>query len=75
MKAKTLFIALGTTLILACAPPEQRSEEQIDTTTMTGKDTVGTDTITNVSGRSGDNSAGQDTTNTAEQKAIRDAGK
>lgn len=75
MKAKILVLTLGTTLFMACASPEQRSEEEIDTTTITGSDTVGTDTTTNVSGRSGDNSAGTDTTNTAEQKAIRESGK
>ena len=75
MKAKTLIITLGTTLFMACASPEQRSNDQMDTTTITGSDTAGTDTITNVSGRSGDNSAGADTTNTAEQKAIRESRK
>ncbi len=75
MKANTLIIALGTTLFMACASPEQRSEEQMDTTTITGSDTVGTDTTTNVSGRSGDNGTGTDTTNQAEQKAVRESGK
>lgn len=75
MKAKSLCIALGISMPMACASPEQRSEDQIDTTTISGSDTAGTDTITNVSGRSGDNSAGADTTNTAEQKAIREADK
>jgi hypothetical protein len=75
MKVKTLIIALGTILFMACASPEQRSEDQMDTTTITGSDTVGTDTTTNVNGRSGDNSTGTDTTNTAEQKALRESGK
>jgi len=67
----TFLLAIG---FFGCASPEQRATEQMDTTTVEASDTAGTDTVTNVNGRSGDNGTGTDTTNTAEQKAIRQAG-
>ncbi|RZM20229.1 MAG: hypothetical protein EOO88_36790 [Pedobacter sp.] len=66
------FVSLAATCLLACASPEQRATDQIDTTTVDAADTAGTDTVTNVNGRSGDNGTGTDTTSTAEQKAIRE---
>jgi hypothetical protein len=74
MKLKTIITILGLTSLMACASPEQRANEQIDTTTITPSDTAGKDTTTNVNGRSGDNSTGTDTTNTVEDKAIRESG-
>ena len=69
-----LGVALITICFIACASPEQRSNDETDTTTIQYKDTTATDTVTNVDGRSGDNGTGTDTTNTAEQKAIRESG-
>ena len=74
MKTKHFFFLFAVTALMACASPEERSTEQIDTNTIKNKDTAGTDTITNVNGRSGDNGTGTDTTNTVEQRAIREAG-
>jgi hypothetical protein len=72
MKSNHLFfVTLAATCLLACASPEQRATEQMDTTTVDAADTAGTDTVTNVNGRSGDNGTGTDTTSTVEQKAIR----
>jgi len=71
---KLLFLSLATSCFFACASPEQRATDQMDTTTVDAADTAGTDTVTNVNGRSGDNGTGTDTTNTAEQKAIRESG-
>lgn len=74
MKTKHLFFFLVPIAFMACASPEQRAGEQIDTNTVQHTDTTGTDTVTNVNGRSGDNGTGTDTTNTVEQKAIRESG-
>lgn len=71
---KCLTLSLITICFVACASPEQRATEETDTTTIQYKDTTGTDTVTNIDGRSGDNGTGTDTTNTAEQKAIRESG-
>ena len=72
MKSTYLFfLSLAATCFLACASPEQRATGQTDTTTIGAADTAGTDTVTNVDGRSGDNGTGTDTTSTVEQKAIR----
>ena len=65
------FLSLAATCFLACASPEQRATGQTDTTTVDAGDSPGTDTVTNVNGRSGDNGTGTDTTSTVEQKAIR----
>lgn len=73
MKTKQFFLLLAATVFMACASPEQRANEQTDTNTIQHDDTTGTDTVTNVDGRSGDNGTGTDTTNTAEQKAIRES--
>jgi len=75
MKTKHLILLLFTAVFASCASPEQRASKETDTNTIKYKDTTGTDTVTNVDGRSGDNGAGKDTTNTAEQKAIRESGK
>lgn len=75
MKTKHFFLLLAPIALMACASPEQRATDQIDTNTNQHADTSGTDTITNVNGRSGDNGIGTDTTNTVEQKAIRESGK
>jgi hypothetical protein len=75
MKIKISMIVLAVIGLMACASPEQRATEEIDTNTVNSADTTGTDTVTNVNGRSGDNGTGTDTTNTAEQKAIQEAGK
>jgi hypothetical protein len=69
-----LITALMTACLFGCASPEERANKQIDTNTTTAQDTTGTDTLTNVNGRSGDNGTGTDTTNTAEQKAIQEKG-
>lgn len=71
---KLLLIAFIATCFAACASPEQRATGETDTNTVNSADTAGTDTITNVNGRSGDNGTGTDTTNTAEQKAITESG-
>ncbi|AOM78874.1 hypothetical protein [Pedobacter steynii] len=75
MKLKHTLFLLATSSLIACASPEERSTQQTDTNTVKNKDTVGSDTITNVSGRSGDNGTGTDTTNTTEQRAIQESGK
>jgi outer membrane biogenesis lipoprotein LolB len=75
MKTKHLLIIFAIAGLTGCASPEERSTEQTDTNTIMAEDNAGTDTITNVDGRSGDNGAGTDTVNTAEQKAIRESGK
>lgn len=75
MKAKKLLLLVIPIAFMACASPEQRASKQIDTNTNKYSDTTGTDTITNVNGRSGDNGTGTDTTNTVEQKAIQESGK
>jgi len=75
MKLKILMIGAVVMGLMACASPEERATEQIDTNTVDPADTAGKDTITNVNGRSGDNGTGTDTTNTAEQQAIQEAGK
>jgi len=74
MKTKHSLLILVSTVLMACASPEQRAVGQTDTNTVNAEDTAGTDTVTNVNGRSGDNGAGTDTTNTEEQKAIRQSG-
>lgn len=70
-----ILITLMATCLFACASPEERSTNTMDTTTVASSDTAGVDTVTNVNGRSGDNGTGTDTTNTVEQKAIRESGK
>jgi hypothetical protein len=75
MKTSNLMIfCLAATSFLACASPEERATDQIDTTTIDHSDTGSTDTVTNVNGRSGDNGTGTDTANTLEEKAIRQSG-
>lgn len=69
------MIVLTTVGMLGCASPEDRSNKKTDTNTVMAEDTAGTDTITNVNGRSGDNGTGTDTTNTIEEKTIRESGK
>lgn len=75
MNVKYILLLLAATAFTACTSPEQRANEQIDTNTIKYKKGTDTDTVTNVNGRSGDNGTGTDTTNTAEQKAIRESGK
>jgi hypothetical protein len=75
MSTKYFLLLFAATALTSCTSPEQRASEQTDTNTIKYKDSTGTDTVTNVDGRSGDNSTGTDTTNTAEQKAIRESGK
>ena len=75
MKTKFLLIALATSLMAACASPEQRAEGTIDTVEpMTAQDSMGKDTITHTGSMSGDNGAGADTTDMNRQKATRQAG-
>lgn len=73
MKTQYFLIVLATMSLLSCASPEDRSNKQIDTNTIMVEDTAGTDTTVN--GRSGDNGTGTDTTNTFEEKTIRESGK
>jgi len=75
MKTINILVTLTVTCFFACASPEERSTAQTDTTTVEPSDTTGVDTLTNVNGRSGDNGTGTDTTNTVEQKAIRESGR
>jgi hypothetical protein len=59
----------------ACASPEERATDQIDTTeNHSMNDSTDTDTITATGSMSGDNGAGADTADTKRQKATRAAG-
>lgn len=53
MKTEHSLLILASTVLMACASPEQRAVGQMDTNTVKAEDTAGTDTVTNVNGRSG----------------------
>lgn len=75
MKIKLLIIAAAVTVLSACASPEERATDQIDTTeNHSMNDSTSTDTITATGSMSGDNGAGADTMDTKRQKATREAG-
>ncbi|WGQ10677.1 hypothetical protein QG516_03285 [Pedobacter gandavensis] len=75
MKTRQFFLLLALAAFTACASPEQRASKQSDSSSNKDSDSIITDTINNADGHSGDNGTGTDTTNTAEQKAIREAGR
>ncbi|RZK71279.1 MAG: hypothetical protein EOO92_20580 [Pedobacter sp.] len=74
-KLNILFGTIVISLLAACASPEERSKNDIDTTQeYTASDTAGTDTVTQTGSMSGDNGAGADTTDVNKQKATRQSG-
>jgi len=70
-----MMMAAATALLAACASPEERAKDQVDTTANHSmNDSTNVDTMTVTGGTSGSNGTGTDTTDTKRQKATRQAG-
>jgi ABC-type glycerol-3-phosphate transport system substrate-binding protein len=74
MKNRLFMVATASALLLACASPEERATDQIDTTENSSADSAGFDTVTSTGSMSGSNGTGTDTVDTKREKATRAAG-
>jgi len=68
------MIACSAAMLTACASPEERAVDQVDSTENMPADTAGFDTVTTTGSMSGSNGTGTDTTDTKRQKATRQEG-